>query len=187
MQEMKNRVVLTLLLLCICFIASYAQTVVKGVIKDAVTQQPLQSVSVYFKNGKGVTSGADGSYTLTSVNDKLTIVQYSYVGYKTITKNIFPGRGQEINIQLQLADAYNNVLVKTNKRSKYSNKNNPAVQLIRNVIDNKGKNRISAYDYVSFDQYEKMELLLTKTPEKLLNNSLLKNWKFVFEIMTLPQ
>ncbi len=181
MQELKNRVVLTLLLLCVCFITSYAQTVVKGEIKDAVTQQPLQSVSVYFKGGKGVTSGADGSYTLTSVNDKLTIVQYSYVGYKTITKNIFPGRGQEINIQLQLADAHNNVLVKTNKRSKYSNKNNPAVQLIRKVIDNKGKNRISAYDYVSYDQYEKMELLLAKTPEKLLNNSLLKNWKFVFE------
>lgn len=177
---MKCKIVL-LLLFSACFIAPSAQTVVKGVIKDAVTQQPLQSVSVYFKGGKGVTSGANGSYALTAVNKKLTEVQYSYVGYKTDTKNIFPGREQEINIQLQITEAYNNVYVKTNKRSKYSNKNNPAVELIRKVIDNKDKNMISAYDYVSYDQYEKMELMLTKTPEKLLNNKLLKNWNFIFE------
>ena len=176
-----KRSVLILLLLTSFFITCYSQTVVKGVIKDEATQRPLQSVSVYFKGGKGVTSGADGSYTLTSVNPKLTVVQYSYVGYNTITKNIFPGRQQEINIQLEVSDAHNNVSVKTNKRSKYSNKNNPAVELIRKIIDNKDKNRISAYDYVSYEQYEKMELLLTKTTEKLLNNKLLRYWKFVFE------
>lgn len=181
MQEIKVRIILMLLLAPAFSIASYSQTVVRGVIKDAVTQLPLQSVSVYFKGGKGVTSRADGSYTLSSVNRKLTVVLYSYVGYKTIAKNIFPGRGQEINIQLQLADAKSNVYVKTNKRSKYSNKNNPAVELIRKVIDNKERNRISAYDYVSYGQYEKMELMLTKTPEKLLNNKLLRNWKFIFE------
>ncbi|WP_018613292.1 DUF5686 and carboxypeptidase-like regulatory domain-containing protein [Segetibacter koreensis] len=181
MQEIKNRVILVLLLLSACFITSYSQTVVKGVIKDAASQQPLQSVSVYFKGGKGVTSGADGSYTLRTVNEKFTTVQFSYVGYKTVTKTIFPGREQEINVLLELADAHNNVYVKTNKRSKYSNKNNPAVELIRKVIDNKNKNRISVYDYVSYDQYEKMELMLTKTPEKLLNNKLLRNWKFIFE------
>lgn len=179
---MRIRTVLVLLVLFACFIiTSYSQTIVKGVIKDAVTQQPLQSVSVYFKGGKGVTSFADGSYILTTVNEKLTAIQFSYVGYKTITKTIFPGREQEVNIQLQLSDSHNNVYVKTNKRGKYSNKNNPAVELIRKVIDNKDKNRISAYDYVSYNQYEKMELLLTKTPEKLLNNKLLKNWKFIFE------
>src|SRR3954453_2773144 len=181
MQETKNRIVLTLLLLIACFITSYSQTVVRGIIKDAATKQPLQSVSIYFKGGKGVTSGADGAFTLTSVNPKLTTVQFSYVGYKTITKNIFPGREQEINVQLEVADSKNNVYVTTNKRSKYRNKNNPAVELIRKVIEQKDKNRISAYDYVSYSQYEKMELLLTKTPEKLLNNKLLKNWKFVFE------
>ncbi len=178
---MKIRIVLVMLVFTACFTTSYSQTVVKGVIKDAVTLQPLQSVSVYFKGGKGVTSSANGSYTLTTVNSKLTVVQYSYVGYKTVIKNIFPGREQEINVQLQVADAHNNVYVKTNKRGKYSNKNNPAVELIRRVIDHKDENKISGYDYVSYDQYEKMELMLTKTPEKLLNNKLLKNWKFIFE------
>src|SRR3954452_2191887 len=119
MRNICNRIVFVLLLFT-SFITPYAQTVVKGVITDATTKQPLQFVSVYFKGGKGVTSTADGSYTLSTNNEKLTAVQFSYVGYKTITKTVFPGREQEINIELQLSGGHNNVYVKTNKRSKYS-------------------------------------------------------------------
>ena len=161
-------------------VVCYAQTIVKGKVRDANTNQPIQSVSVYFKGGKGVSTAEDGSYTLTTYNTNLTQVIYSYVGYKNITKTVSPFKEQEIDVALQLADAKNSILVKA-KRSKYSNKNNPAVELIRKVIDNKDKNRITAYDYVSYEQYEKMELLLTKTPEKLMNNKLLKNFKFIFQ------
>jgi hypothetical protein len=163
------------------FVASYSQTVVKGVIKDANTHLPLQSVSVYFKGGKGVTSAADGSYQIATYNTRYTTLQFSYVGYKTISKAIIPNKEQVIEINMELAETKNNVVVTTNKRGRYSNKNNPAVELIRQVIANKDKNRISAYDYVSYDQYEKMEVLLTKTPEKLLNNKLLRNFTFIFE------
>lgn len=180
MKRICSRIVLVLFLVG-SFIMPYAQTIVKGVIKDAGTKQPLQSVSIYFKGGKGVTSNTDGSYTLATNNSRLTIVQFSYVGYKTITKTINPDREQVVDMELEVADVKRNVVVKTNKRSKYSNKNNPAVELIRQVIDNKDKNRITAYDYVSYEQYEKMELLLTKTPEKLLNNRFLRNFKFIFQ------
>ncbi len=80
-----------------------------------------------------------------------------------------------------MADAKNNVVVKASRRGKYSNKNNPAVELIRRVIDNKDSNRVTANDYVQYEQYEKMELSLTNRPEKLLNNKLFKNFKFIFE------
>ena len=173
--------ILLLLSLVSSFISSSAQTIVKGIIKDAATQQPLQSVSIYFKGGKGVTSAPDGSYTLTTNNSRLTSVQISYVGYKTISKTISPNHEQIVDVTLEVSDTKSNVTVKTNKRGKYSNKNNPAVELIRLVIDNKDRNRISAYDYVSYQQYEKMEVLLTKTPEKLLNNKFLKNFQFVFQ------
>jgi hypothetical protein len=154
---------------------------VKGIIKDAVSQQPLQSVSIYFKGGKGVTSAADGSYTLVTNNSRLTSVQFSYVGYKTVSKTVSPNREQTIDVGLEVSDAKANVVVKTNRRGKYTNKNNPAVELIRQVIENKDKNRMTAYDYVSYEQYEKMEVLLTKTPEKLLKNKFLKNFEFVFQ------
>ncbi len=179
MKEVKNRIAFVLLLFC-SFISLSSQTIVKGVIKDANTQQPLQSVSVFFKGGKGIASRADGSYKLTTGNTKLTLIQFSYVGYKTVTKTIATNKEQVVNVNLELSEG-KNVVVKTNKRGKYSNKNNPAVELIRKVIDNKSKNKISSYDYVSYEQYEKMEVSLSNTPEKLINNKLFKNFKFVFE------
>ncbi|MDQ6815044.1 MAG: DUF5686 and carboxypeptidase regulatory-like domain-containing protein [Bacteroidota bacterium] len=180
MEKIANR--FGLVLLFISWVAnSFSQTIVKGIIKDASTQQPLQSVSVYFKGGRGVTSALDGSYTLATNNSKVTLLSFSYVGYKTVTKTIIPNHEQTVDVTLDVLDAKSNVVVKTNKRGKYSNKNNPAVELIRQVIDNKDKNRTSAYDYVSYDQYEKLEVLLTKTPEKLLNNNFLKNFQFVFQ------
>ena len=170
------------LLLSISFFTSISQTVVKGVIKDAATQKPIQYVSIYFKGGKGVTSAEDGTFTITSANPKLTVLIFSYVGYKAVTKNIWPDKEQEVNVYMDVADSKRNVTVKTSRRGKYTNKNNPAVELIRRVIENKDKNRVTqAYDYVSYEQYEKMELMLTKTPEKLLNNKFLKNFKFIFQ------
>lgn len=180
MIELIRRVVLGIVVL-FSFFASYAQTVIKGIIKDAETQKPIQFVSVYFKGGKGISSSADGTFSITTTNPKNTILIFSYVGYKPVTKNIWPDHEQEINVYMEV-DEKKGVTVKANRRGKYTNKNNPAVELIRKVVENKEKNRITkSYDYVSYEQYEKMELMLTKTPEKLLNNKFLKNFKFVFQ------
>jgi len=157
-----------------------AQTVISGVIKDASTQQPLSFVSVYFKGAKGIISGEDGTYKLSTVNTKLTTVEFSYGGYKIVSKKIAPGTQTIIDISME-QEAMAEVIVKTNKRTKYSNKDNPAVELIRQVIDNKSKNRINAYNYVQYQQYEKMQLSLTNKPEKLAKNKLLKNYQFVLE------
>lgn len=157
-----------------------AQTVISGVIKDASTQQPLSFVSVYFKGAKGIISGEDGTYKLSTVNTKLTTVEFSYGGYKVVSKKIAPGTQTIIDISME-QEAMAEVIVKTNKRAKYSNKDNPAVELIRQVIDNKSKNRINAYNYVQYQQYEKMQLSLTNKPEKLAKNKLLKNYQFVLE------
>jgi sugar phosphate isomerase/epimerase len=66
-------------------------------------------------------------------------------------------------------------------RGKYRNKNNPAVELIDKVIENKEKNRISAYDYVQYQHYEKIGLSLANKPEKILKNKLFRSFKFIME------
>jgi hypothetical protein len=175
----RKRLVFSLLSL-LTFISAFSQTAIHGIVRDATTQQPLQSVSIYFKGGRGVTSAADGSYSLTDISNKSTVVVFSYVGYKAISKTVAPNKEQTLDAALQVAEG-NNVTVKTNKRGKYSNRNNPAVDLIRRVIDNKDKNKISSYNYVQYEQYEKMEMSLTNKPEKLLNNKLFKNYRFILE------
>ena len=177
---MKNKLGLMFLMLMGAFFSVQAQTVVKGIVRDASTKEALQSVSVYFKGGKGVITAADGSFTLTTGNVKSTLVQFSYVGYKTASKTITPNIEQTLDVELAIAEGQN-VVVKSKKRGKYSNRNNPAVELIRHVIDNKDSNRVTAYDYLEYEQYEKMELSLTNKPEKLMKNKLLKNYTFVLE------
>ena len=157
-----------------------AQTVIKGIVRDAATQKPLAFVSVVFKGAKGVVSDEDGSYTISTNSPRLTVIEFSYGGYKKVTKTVKPGIEQELDINLETI-ALKEAVVTTNKRGKYRNRDNPAVELIRKVVENKPRNRISAYDYVQYQQYEKMEVSLTNKPEKLMKNPLLKNYKFILE------
>ncbi len=176
--ESRKRLLLILLLLA-SFVTSFSQTIVKGTVKDAVTKQPLQYVSIVFKSGKGVTTDEAGSYTIAS-NEAYKAIVVSYVGYKSVTQAITPNKEQVVDIELAVADTKNTVVVHS-KRGKYSNRNNPAVDLIRKVIDNKSENRVSSYDFVQYEQYEKIELSLTNKPEKVANSKLLKNFQFVFD------
>lgn len=183
MNDMKiftQKILFSVILLTATANLSYSQTIVKGIVRDAVSKAPLQSVSVYVQGGKGIMTKEDGSYQFVTTNSGTKNLKFSYVGFKTISKQIIPNKEQIIDVELPVGDTSNNVTVKS-KRAKYSNKNNPAVELIRKVIENKPNNRISNYDFVEYEQYEKTELSLTDKPEKLLKNKLLKDIRFVFE------
>jgi hypothetical protein len=163
------------------FVQSMAQTVIKGTVVDAVSKQPLQYVSVVFKGGRGTVTDSLGQFTLRSTGS-INIIVASYVGYLNVQKTIIPGKEQVIDFELETdPKAINNVTVSTNKRAKYRNKNNPAVDLIKRVIDNKPLNRPEKYDYVEYDQYEKLEVSLSSVPEKLANSRMLRKYQFLFE------
>ncbi|THU34962.1 carboxypeptidase-like regulatory domain-containing protein [Niastella caeni] len=172
---------LALFLFVTCFIVcAQAQTVVRGIVRDAQTHAPLSFVSIYFRGSKGVVSGEDGSYSISTNNPKNTTLEFSFNGYKVLRKKIEAGITQDLDINMEVEEM-KAVVVNSRKRGKYSNRNNPAVDLIRKVVDNRDRNRMSAFDYVQYQQYEKMELSLTNKPEKLMNNRLLKNYKFLLE------
>lgn len=181
MTRIKRRGGLVMAFLLLGMLYSFAQTVVQGVVTDAVSKQPLQYVSVVLKGGRGTVTDSLGHYTLRS-SGNIAVLQITYVGYKTILKNITPGTTQTVNVELETdPKAINNVTVTTRKRAPYRNKGNPAVELIRRVIENKSINRTEHYDYVQYDQYEKMQVSISNVSEKLTNSKLLKNYKFLFE------
>lgn len=158
-----------------------AQTVIQGVVKDVVSKQPLQYVSVVFKGGRGTVTDSLGQYTLRS-SGTISTIQVSYVGYKTILKTITPGITQTIDFELETdPKAISNVTVSTNKRAPYRNKGNPAVELIRRVIENKPINRVEHYDYVQYDQYEKILVSISNPSQKLTNSKLLRRYQFMFD------
>ncbi len=182
MERIERIKAAALLCLFIWFgILANAQTVVKGFVKDAVTMKPIQFVSIYFEGGKGVTTGEDGSYSIVTNRDNLKTLNFSFTGYKNVVKKIIVGKEQIVNIELDLNQSLQEVIVRTKKRGKYKNKDNPAVELIDMVIANKSKNKIKAYDFIQYQQYEKLSLSLTNKPEKLIKNRLFKNYKFILE------
>src|SRR5690606_1511771 len=54
-------------------------------------------------------------------------------------------------------------------------------ELIRKVIQNKEVNRLSRFDYASFDAYEKIMMAVSNVPKFVAHNPLTKGYRFAFE------
>ena len=85
----------------------------------------------------------------------------------------------ELKLQPQNIDL-KEVVIKT-ERKRYRNKENPAVELIRNVIDHKQKNRGEAARFYEYNKYQKLEMSLNNFTEKFKEKRILRKLKFVFD------
>lgn len=188
---MKNRVkkIIFLFALVMPFLAfrasaqqPAAQTVITGVVSDASDKDPIPYATVLFKGTQIITkTDADGKFTI-STSESHTQLQISYVGYKTSFVTIKPGETQTINVRLQSeSQVLTEVAITSNKRPAYRNKNNPAVELIRKVIENKAKNQNENYDQVQYQQYEQMLFSLSNLSEKFKSKKIFRNYQFLFD------
>lgn len=157
-----KRFLLLLLLFCVSYIAAYSQqpTTIEGIVRDSVTNEILPFVSVQFDGTTiGTFTDNDGQFKLVN-RSGVTSVSVSFMGYDKYTFTIPKGVVSTRNILLKpnglLLDE---VIVKPTKE-KYSKKNNPAVELIRKVIDNKDQNNLKANDYYNYKEYERTLIAL---------------------------
>lgn len=154
---------------------------VTGVVRDSSNNLPVSNVSVYFKNAKGIRTDSAGAYFL-QADRPVTYIEFSIVGYKKLRIPITQDTGLlEISVSLKpLYNELSNVVV-TKKKLKYTNKNNPSVDLIRKVIDHKAENRLEGYNSASYEKYEKLQVSLSGLQEKLKKNRFTKKFGFVFD------
>ncbi len=181
LKRIKGKIFFFLLMLISTM--GYAQTtVVKGAVIDAESRGPVPFASVYFKEGKGVTADSSGRFEISTALG-FKELQVSYIGYTTARVALQPGKEQSLTVELRLdaSKDLNAVVIKSKKKIKYSNKNNPSVELIRRVIANKDKNKPENYDYVEYEQYEKIQLALSRPVEKTTKSKLLKKYSFLLE------
>jgi hypothetical protein len=157
-------------------------TTVTGTIVDASTKEPIPYVSVYFKNAKGVQADSTGHFEISTARNHTQLI-FSYIGYKNTSVTIKPGTQQTILVEMTLDPTknMNNIIIKSKKKIKYTNKDNPAVELIRRVIDHRDVNRPGFYEYLQYEEYEKMQLALSRVDNKIAQSKLLKNFTFVFD------
>lgn len=178
------KAVKSVLLLALTFLSilSAAQTSVRGVVTDVKTKETLPYVSVTIPGTSlGTRTDADGKFSI-KIPGAYTRVSFTYVGYNSVIKNIVAGQDQVLNVQLQpTSKVLNEVVVKSGRRKKYRNKNNPAVELIEKVIENKSKNRIESYSYAEYEKYEKLSFSLSDITDKFRNKKVFKNYQFLFK------
>lgn len=179
---MKNILILLLLILAQ---AAGAQTIT-GVVVEESTGDTIPFPSVQYKKEKIATSGnAYGRFSIKRLNgEKLT---FSAVGYQELTILIGPNTPSEMKITLKTdTKQLKGVTVKT-KRSKYSRKNNPAVELMKRVIAAKKRTDLANHDYYQFNKYQKITFAINDIKPTELENEKLKKKKWLInQIETCP-
>lgn len=164
-------------------IATFAQiTKVSGVVIDAKTKQTLPYVTIGSEDGTiGVTSGEDGKYELQSDKPFSKII-VSYVGYQQAELSVTPGQEQVLNIRLvPVSRQLNEVVIKSGRKTRYRNKDNPAVELIRQVIAHREQNRAESYPYVQYKEYDKMMFSLLNVSPTLSDKKFFRKYKFLLD------
>jgi hypothetical protein len=141
-----------------------AQDVVTGHVVDEASGQSIPFASVQYK-GRQLAAVADhnGRFTIRHVKGgKLTV---SVLGYKSRTYDIGADTHKLFVSLREDTRSLKEVTVKA-KRRRYSRKNNPAVELMRNVIAQKKRTDLSNRDYYQYTKYQKLTLALNDVKQE---------------------
>lgn len=150
---------------------------VTGTVTDEKTGEPLAFVNVTYENGKHVQTNAEGKYTLPLRNEKL---RFSIIGYET--KSIRTRTAGTYNVKLEpMQNLISEAVVTVKKKNKYSRKNNPAVELMRKVIDAKQRSDLKVHDFYSIDKYSKITFAFNEVTDKIFQEGKFKNLPFLKE------
>lgn len=155
-------------------------TTVSGCVTDSITGEALSYVSVLFKNSTvGTMTDDNGQFTLQNSQNYATLV-VTTLGYNEKTIPLQPGQSYQ-NLRIEMCPTsfeIAEVVVKP-KKEKYFRKDNPAVELIRNVIKHKNDNRIESKEMYQAEVYEKLSMSLDDFNPNLDKNKFLKKFKFI--------
>lgn len=164
-----------------CYSLTQEKTIIRGIVTDASTGEPVPYVSVLLKGTSvGTLTDAAGKYLIETAV-KATEIRYSFIGYDPVTRKINPGTTQTIDIRLSLTSiTLDEVTVKPGKRE-YRNRNNPAVELIENVISHKSTNRPESFDFLQYEKYEKIQLALSNISEEFKKAPVFRKYSFIFD------
>jgi len=182
----QNKVCLRYIIVALLFLfplTTFAQiTRVSGTITDFKTRQSIPYVSIKSSDSTVLTtSQADGKFFFQS-NKPISQILVSYVGYKTKILNIKPGSDQILNIRLEaISQQLGEIVIRAKKNPRYRNKENPAVELIREVIAHKEQNKPEQYDNVQFKEYDKMMFSFLNVSPTLADKKFFRKYKFLID------
>ena len=163
-----------LFLLFFSSLAFSQDIVIKGVVLDEHSKDPVPFANIYLKSNptKGVSADFDGIFEIT-FTEKPDVLAASALGYATLE---FPYNG-ETEMKIELASSSVNLVEVVVTASG----EDPAYALMRNVVKRKPFNDPEQRPYYTCEVYNKMELDFINITEGFKNMKLNKPFSFVFE------
>lgn len=167
-----------LFFIVLCMGVSGLSAQIHGVVTDSETGEPLPYINIYY-DGKGVgtITDIDGKYSI-SYHQGWNELTFSVVGYATQVISV-NSRTKELNVKMKPDLVLQEVVVKP-KKEKYSRKNNPAVEMMKKVINAKKANNLEENDFYQYDKYQKITFSLNEITTDSINESkLFKKYPFL--------
>ena len=157
-------------------ISLHAQTIV-GHVVDEATGENIAYASVLYKGHRiAAVSDANGRFTIAYHKGwKLSV---SAIGYKSRTYTVEEDM-QKLFVSLRPDTRSLKEVTVRSKRSKYSRKNNPAVELMKKVIAHKKATDLSNRDYYQYTKYQKLTLALNDMKKETLDNPKISKYKWI--------
>ena len=166
---------LILLLLLLCIPAAWAQKMLSGTVVDSKTGEKLPFVNVVYTNGGGTQTDIDGHFKLPFRAGRVRI---SIIGYETKTVRV-TAPADSLVYKIDPLESTLGAAVVTAKKTKYSRKNNPAVELMRKVIAAKKQSDLHDHDYFSIDKYSKITFAFNEVTDKIFEEGKFKKFPFL--------
>jgi len=155
-----------------------SQTKVSGVVKDNFGET-VAFANVIFKDSyEGTITNEDGRFYLESDESYSTVI-ISFLGYtsKEVTLESRTTYKMEVVLEEEAA-ALNEVYIFSGKQSK---KNNPAIDILRKIWENRRDNGVKKFDQYAYDKYEKLEFDLNSIDSTFTQRKIFKGMEFIFD------
>lgn len=173
---MRRKFFATLALLLMFAINVMGQKIT-GVIIDSSTGDSLSLAGVTYKDRKvSAIADLDGVFSIARING--ATLTFSCMGFKEESVNITKATPSRLTIKLK-PDTKNlqEVVVKAEKR-RYVRKGNPAVELMKRVIEAKKDTKLENHDFYTYNKYQKLSMALNDFKVKEQDSTDLGKVKF---------
>ncbi|WP_103072363.1 DUF5686 and carboxypeptidase-like regulatory domain-containing protein [Aquimarina sediminis] len=156
----------------------YSQTKVGGQVFDS-NKQPIPFANIVFSNSTiGTITDENGRFYMES-EDNYSNIRVSFIGFQTKTIKLTKRVTYKIEILLEEeAASLDEVVIYKGKTSK---KNNPAIDILRKIWENRRENGVKKFKQYTYDKYEKLEFDLNTIDSALVNSRIFNGMEFIFD------
>ncbi len=170
----KRRVTLLLCFILLSF-SAYAQLSIE-IVDEWGYAVPFANATY---RGHHISAASDLQGKLTIARHEGWTLSISSVGFKEQTIKVKSSTPSTLKITLKEDTKTLNEVVVTDRKGKYSRKNNPAVELMRRVIAAKKRTDLSNKDYYQYISYQKLTFALNDLTKERIDSTALFRQQFV--------